>query len=88
MLSGKVIFEDTSVIFEIADQVPKTYEMPAALSSSDEAGDIAEADLKAQELLKEYISRIQIDAEEPPLIQHLQESPLYRLVNELQSRDN
>ena len=88
VLSGKVIFEDTSVIFEIADQVPQTYEIPAALSSSDEAGDIVEADLKAQELLKEYISRIQIDAEEPPLIQHLQESPLYRLVNELQSRDN
>ena len=88
VLSGKMMFEDTSDFIEIADQVPQTYEIPTALSASDGIGDIPEADLKAQELLKEYISRIQIDEEEPPLIEHLQESPLYRLVNELQSRDN
>jgi len=87
VLSNKIVFEDTSNFIEIADQVSQTYEVPRALSSSDEE-DIAEAELKAQELLKEYISRIQIDEEEPPLIEHLQDSPLYRLVNELQSRDN
>jgi len=88
VLSGKMLFEDAGDFIEIAEQVPQPYEAPEVISSSDREGDIAEADLKAQELLKEYISRIQIDEEEPPLIEHLQDSPLYRLVNELQSRDN
>ena len=88
VLSGKMMLEDTSDFIEIADQVPQTYEVPEVFPSSDAEVDIAEANLKAQELLKEYISRIQIDEEEPPLIEHLQDSPLYRLVNELQSRDN
>ena len=88
VLSGKVLFEDTDDFIELADQISQPYEIPVALSSSVGEGDIAEVDLKAQELLKEYISRIQIDEEQPPLIEHLQDSPLYRLVNELQSRDN
>lgn len=46
------------------------------------------ADAKAQELLKEYISRIEIDKDEPPRSEHIQDSPLFRLVNELQSRDS
>jgi sigma-E factor negative regulatory protein RseA len=45
-------------------------------------------DAKAQELLKEYISRIEIDKEDPPQSDHIQESPLFRLVNDLQSRNN
>ena len=44
-------------------------------------------DAKAQELLKEYISRIEIDKEDPPQSDHIQESPLFRLVNDLQSRN-
>ena len=44
-------------------------------------------DAKAQELLKEYIRRIEIDREDPPQIDHIQESPLFRLVNDLQSRN-
>ena len=88
VLSGKIMFENPGDFFEIAEQFPQTYEEPEVISSSDREEDIAESNLKAQELLKEYISRIQIDEEEPPLIEHLQDSPLYRLVNELQSRDN
>tara|TARA_B100001029_G_scaffold155183_1_gene139857 strand:- start:161 stop:724 length:564 start_codon:yes stop_codon:yes gene_type:complete len=88
VMSGKMMLEGTSDFIEIADQVPQTYEVPEVFPSSDAEGEITEADLKAQELLKEYISRIQIDEEEPPLIEHLQDSPLYRLVNELQPRDN
>ena len=45
-------------------------------------------DAKAQELLKEYISRIEIDEDEPPRSEHIQNSPLFRLVNEIQPRDD
>ena len=45
-------------------------------------------DAKAQELLKEYISRIEIDEDKPPRSEHIQDSPLFRLVNEIQPRDN
>ena len=49
--------------------------------------DIAfEVDPQAQQLLREYISNIEIDEEEPPLVEHIQDSPLFRLVNELQTR--
>ena len=44
-------------------------------------------DAKAQELLKEYISRIEIDKEDPPQSSHIEDSPLFRLVNDLQSRN-
>ena len=53
-----------------------------------EGGELSDAELKAQKLLKEYISRIQIDEEAPPITEHLNNSPLYRLVNQIESRDN
>ena len=46
-----------------------------------------EVDPQAQQLLQEYISNIKIDEEEPPLVEHIQDSPLFRLVNELQTRE-
>ena len=46
-----------------------------------------EVDPQAQQLLEEYISRIEIDEEEPPRLEHIQDSPLFRLVNELQSQE-
>ena len=45
-----------------------------------------EVDPLAQQLLQEYISNIEIDEGEPPLVEHIQDSPLFRLVNELQTR--
>lgn len=87
VLSGRIFLDDTIDFTEIPDQVPQTYKVPAQVVHSDDHEDDAEANLKAQELLKEYISRIQIE-EQPPLIEHIQDSPLYHLVNELQSRDN
>ena len=61
-------------------------------SSQDDSTSLVQAyetslDAKAQELLKEYISRIEIDREDPPQIDHIQESPLFRFVNDLRSRN-
>ena len=42
-------------------------------------------DPEAQRRLQEYIESMSFDEEEPVRIEHIQDSPLYRLVNELQS---
>ncbi len=44
----------------------------------------AEAD--AQQRLREYIEAMRFDPEEPVRIEHIQDSPLYRLVNEYQAQ--
>mgnify|MGYP001246125986 FL=1 len=44
-------------------------------------------DPQAQQLLEDYISRIEIDEEQPLHVEHIQDSPLFRLVNELQDRE-
>ena len=43
-------------------------------------------DPAAQQRLLEYIESMTFDAEQPVRIEHIQDSPLFRLVNELQSR--
>ena len=88
VLSGRFIFEDTDIGTQIADQRLITTDNSELISPFDKSEDRSEAELKAQELLKEYISRIQIDEEAPPLTEHLHNSPLYRLVNQVESRDN
>ena len=40
----------------------------------------------AQQRLREYIESMTIDAEEPVRSEHIQDSPLFRLVNDLQSK--
>ena len=45
-----------------------------------------EVDPAAQQFLRKYIESITIDEEEPVLIEQLQDSPLFRLVNELQAK--
>ena len=88
VLSGRFIFEDTGIGTQIADQRLISTDNLESISPLDKSEDRSEAELKAQELLKEYISRIQIDEEAPPLTEHLNNSPLYRLVNQIESRDN
>ncbi|MGB0559675.1 MAG: sigma-E factor negative regulatory protein [Pseudohongiellaceae bacterium] len=88
VLSGKFIFEDTGIGTQIADQRLISTDNSELISPFNKSEDRSEAELKAQELLKEYISRIQIDEEAPPLTEHLHNSPLYRLVNQIESRDN
>ena len=88
VFSGRFIFEDTGIGTQIADQRLISTDNLESISPLDKSEDRSEAELKAQELLKEYISRIQIDEEAPPLTEHLNNSPLYRLVNQIESRDN
>ena len=89
VLSGRFIFEDAGIGTQIADQrLITTDNSELLISPFDKSEDRSEAELKAQELLKEYISRIQIDEEAPPLTEHLHNSPLFRLVNQVESRDN
>lgn len=40
----------------------------------------------AQKRLEEYIQSMAFDEEEPVLMEHIQDSPLYRLVNELEAK--
>lgn len=44
-----------------------------------------QVDPEAQRRLQEYIESMRFDEAEPVRIEHIQESPLYRLVNDLQS---
>ena len=88
VLSGRFIFENEGIGTQIADQRLISTDNFESISPLDKSEDRSEAELKAQELLKEYISRIQIDEEAPPLTEHLNNSPLYRLVNQIESRDN
>ena len=46
-----------------------------------------EVDPLAQQRLRDYIESMTFDEEEPVRIEHIQDSPLYRLVNELQAKD-
>ena len=88
VLSGRFIFEDAGSATQMADQRLISTDNSESISPFDKSEDRSEAELKAQELLKEYISRIQIDEEAPPFIEHLHNSPLYRLVNQIESRNN
>lgn len=45
-----------------------------------------EVDPEAQQRLLEYIESMGFDEDEPVRIEHIQDSPLYRLVNELQAK--
>ena len=88
VLSGRFMFEDAGIGTQIADQRLISTDNLESISPLDKSENRSEAELKAQELLKEYISRIQIDEEAPPLTEHLNNSPLYRLVNQIEPRDN
>lgn len=46
----------------------------------------AELDPAAQERLREYIEAMSFDPEEPVRMEHIQDSPLFRLVNEYQAQ--
>ncbi|NKB32064.1 MAG: hypothetical protein GKR91_03100 [Pseudomonadales bacterium] len=74
---------------ELANQAEAVAEQAALAASTllAESNSI-EIDPQAQQLLREYLSGIEIDEEEPPYVEHIQDSPLYRLVNELQARED
>ncbi|MFB0988381.1 MAG: sigma-E factor negative regulatory protein [Gammaproteobacteria bacterium] len=80
----------TSAIPAIADQSAKNIESPATLSRPATAL-LAEAGVEVPVvvdggIVRQYIESLTINDEEPVRIEHIQDSPLYRLVNELQAK--
>ena len=80
----------TSAIPAIADQTAENIELPATLSRPATAL-LAEVGVKVPVvvdggIVRQYIESLTIDDEEPVRIEHIQNSPLYRLVNELQEK--
>ena len=47
---------------------------------------VIEVDPDAQQRLQEYIEAMRFDPEEPVRVEHIQDSPLFRLVNDYQTR--
>ena len=88
VLVGGIIFQQTAKLPQVAQQEDSELTETGGVQNFISENDVITPDPEAQRLLEEYISGIQINEEEPPLIQHIQDSPLYRLVNELQSRGN
>ena len=80
----------TSAIPAIADKTAENIESPATLSRPATAL-LAEVGVKVPVvvdggIVRQYIESLTIDDEEPVRIEHIQNSPLYRLVNELQAK--
>ena len=88
VLAGGIIFQQAGNLPQLAEQENSELIETGAVQNFISENDTTTVDLEAQRLLEEYIRGIQINEEEPPLMQHIQDSPLYRLVNELQSRGN
>jgi len=80
----------TSAIPAIADQSAENIESPATLSLAATTL-LAEAGVEVPVvvdggIVRQYIESLTLDDEEPVRIEHIQDSPLYRLVNELQAK--
>ncbi|MDA0281637.1 MAG: RseA family anti-sigma factor [Proteobacteria bacterium] len=80
----------TSAIPAIADQSAENIEAPATHSLAATTV-LAEAGVKVPVvvdggIVRQYIESLTLDDEEPVRIEHIQDSPLYRLVNELQAK--
>ena len=88
VFGSRFIFEGSGTVTQIADQRMMSAGDSEPMTPFGEGEELSDAELKAQKLLKEYISGIQIDEEAPPITEHLNNSPLYRLVNQIESRDN
>ncbi len=75
---------------ELAEQADRTADSVSVLNGTalmvSEPVNI-EVDPIAQQRLIDYIRRVTIDDQEPLHSEHLQDSPLYRLVNEFQARN-
>lgn len=78
--------ESTPTLVQQTEQTPAAQSsvsvIPASLVAELPARDV---DPEAQQRLREYIESMRFDEEEPVRIEHIQESPLYRLVNDLQN---
>ncbi len=66
----------------IADEAPAP--APAARLAEVDNAPVAPVDPEARRRLLEYIESMRFDPEEPPRMEHIQDSPLFHLVNDLQ----
>ena len=72
----------------VQDSVTGPDTAPSLLAETDatpQAVEAAEIDPVAQQRLRDYLSGITVDVAEPSTIEHIQDSPLFQLVNELQA---
>lgn len=74
----------------LADQSAESTELPSTGSPAPIAlladSNGVEASVVDGGIVRQYIESLKIDEEEPVLMEHIQDSPLYRLVNELQAK--
>ncbi|MCG8416200.1 MAG: sigma-E factor negative regulatory protein [Pseudomonadales bacterium] len=73
-----------ALVQEAGNTVPDRESTTAVTLIADAPNSAAEAE--AQQRLREYIEAMRFDPEEPVRMEHIQESPLYRLVNEYQAQ--
>lgn len=78
----EIASQSTSTAPVAADNQQAPRVLPVALVAESTA---TQVDPEAQRRLQEYIESMRFDEAEPVRIEHIQESPLYRLVNDLQS---
>lgn len=76
--------QSPALVQESAISAPVAETTPAITLVADAPNSAAEAD--AQQRLREYIEAMRFDPEEPVRMEHIQDSPLYRLVNEYQAQ--
>jgi len=90
LVAMQVSLDSDSAIPAIADQPAQSIES-LAIPSSEVATLIAGAKVNAPAvvdvgIVRQYIESLTLDDEEPVRIEHIQDSALYRLVNELQEK--
>ena len=76
----------TSSIPTLADQSAENSESPVTLSLAATTPGVEVPVLVDGGIVRQYIESLTLDDEEPVRIEHIQDSPLYRLVNELQAK--
>lgn len=76
--------DSTPALVQQDQSVPDLNAAPAPLSliAADSTAPVV-LDPAAQQRLREYLERVTFNEEEPVITVHIQDSPLYRLVNEL-----
>jgi sigma-E factor negative regulatory protein RseA len=74
-------------VVPVAQQSEAEYVSVVAQNSDSSAVELAvqQVDPEARQRLEDYIKSVSIRAEEPVQLEQLQDSPLYRLVNEIQN---
>ena len=69
---------------QIANEASAPATAPAAQIVEVDNAPVVPVDPEARQRLLEYIERMRFDPEEPPRMEHIQDSPLFHLVNDLQ----